>query len=84
MTQYAGFEEFIKIVINFQDKIPELLVHAVCKSYLMSMVWVGWIYFCYVMLDLNSDSKQHFRTKLIMAIVSIVESITSFATSSKI
>mgnify|MGYP003309011368 CR=1 FL=1 len=64
------------VFINFQDKIPELLVHAVCKSYLMSMVWVGWIYFCYVMLDLNSDSKQHFRTKLIMAIVSIVESIT--------
>ena len=60
--------------IHFRSMLPMFLVKLICKAYLISMIWVGWGNFCYVMLDLNSDSRVHTkimrRTKLIALIFS--------------
>lgn len=51
------------------------LVEAICKLYLIFMVWVGWTNFCYVCLDLNSTMKKHNRLCLIMAVITLVISV---------
>ena len=52
-----------------------LLVEIICKTYLISMLWVGWTNFCYVCLDLNSTKKRHNRLCLIMAGITLVMSV---------
>ena len=47
------------LAIHFRSSFPFFCVQLVCKAYLISMVWVGWGNFCYVTLDLNSDSRSH-------------------------
>ncbi len=51
------------------------LVEAICKTYLITMLWVGWTNFCYVCLDLNSTKKRHNRLCFIMAGITLVMSI---------
>ena len=51
------------------------LVEFICKSYLVTMIWVGWTNFCYVCLDLNSTKSRHNRLCFIMAGVTLVMSI---------
>ena len=64
------------IGICYRGVLPVFLVKLICKAYLISMIWVGWSNFCYVMLDLNSDNKSHSllvkRTKLMTAAASII------------
>ena len=59
------------------DNVKELnnLVEAICKTYLITMIWVGWTNFCYVCLDLNSTRRRHNKLCLIMAGVTLVMSI---------
>lgn len=51
------------------------LVEAICKTYLITMLWVGWTNFCYVCLDLNSTKKRHNRLCFIMVGITLVMSI---------
>lgn len=51
------------------------LVEAICKTYLITMLWVGWTNFCYVCLDLNSTKKKHNRLCFIMSGITLVMSI---------
>ena len=61
--------------IHYRSMIPELLMKLSCKAYLISMIWVGWINFCYVTLDLNSTAANHSRLQKIMAMVTAAESL---------
>ena len=51
------------------------LVETICKTYLVTMVWVGWTNFCYVCLDLNSTKARHNRLCIIMAGITLVMSV---------
>ena len=53
----------------------QLLTEAICKTYLITMVWVGWTNFCYVCLDLNSTTKKHNRLCIIMAAITTLMSV---------
>ncbi len=50
------------IGIHYRNSLPLFLVKLICKSYLISMIWVGWGNFRYVMLDLSSDSRAMAQT----------------------
>lgn len=45
------------IAINYRDSITPLLLDAICKSYLVSIVWVGAMALDYVITDLCSEQK---------------------------
>ena len=55
--------------------LPIWLVKGICKAYLISMIWVGWVNFCYVTLDLNSTPQNHMSLVRTMKLVTVVESI---------
>ena len=63
------------IAIHFKDVLPEVLVRLICKAYLMSMTWVGWVSFCYVILDLASSDKQHATLSKHTAILTAIENV---------
>ncbi|MBQ0009210.1 MAG: EAL domain-containing protein [Firmicutes bacterium] len=58
---------------HWKDSNPAL-VEFICKTYLITMIWVGWTNFCYVCLDLNSTKARHNRLCFIMAGITIVMS----------
>lgn len=51
------------------------LVETICKTYLITMLWVGWANFCYICLDLNSTKRRHNKLCFIMAGITLVMSI---------
>lgn len=63
------------VAIHYRASIPEWLWKTSCKTYLMSLIWVGWINFSYVSIDLNSTPSNHRRSELILAGVTVAESI---------
>lgn len=63
------------IGIYYRGVLPILLVKMICKTYLISMVWVGWSNFCYVMLELNKDSHSHYLFKKRTLLFTIAASI---------
>lgn len=62
------------VAIHFRNVLPEWLWKLCCRGYLVSMMWVGWINFSYVSIDLNSTAQKHRRAMQIMALVSIAGS----------
>lgn len=63
------------IAIHYADLIPELTLHIACKAYIISMIWVGWVNFIYIALDLNRTKKGYIRTITIMFFVTLIQSI---------
>lgn len=70
-----SFDAISVVAIFYSDALSMLTVKTICRIYLISMVWVGWIDFCYVSLDLSSNAVKHKRSMIIMAAVSVVESV---------
>ena len=67
------------VAIHFRASLPQILVNISCKAYIISMFWLAWVDFSYVMLDLNRDRKVRKRMINILIAVSLVETaITAF------
>lgn len=47
------------IAITYREKLPDLLVELICKSYLVSLVSVGMCSFLYVCVEIYSDRLQY-------------------------
>lgn len=60
--------------IHFRNTLPLFLVKLICKSYLISMIWVGWGNFRYVMLDLSTSSSGMVKTVKITSFATIATS----------
>ena len=76
LTWVCIFLDFHSVItIHNRALLDSRLVEIICKLYPISMIWVGWINFCYVFLDLNSTPSWHRRTTRIMAVVTVIESI---------
>lgn len=43
------------VAITYREEIPGLLLEAVCKTYISSLVWVGYLALIYVLTDLYSE-----------------------------
>ena len=57
------------ISIEFIGQLPELLVIAVCKLYIMSLIWEAASALSYVMTDLNSEKKHIHITHLLKKLI---------------
>ena len=63
------------VAIHYRAVIPSWLLELSCKGYIISLMWVGWINFGYVSIDLNSTPQKHFRAQAILACVTCIESM---------
>lgn len=66
------------ISIEFIGQLPELLVIAVCKLYIMSLIWEAASALSYVMTDLYSEKKHIHITRLLMVLVLIQSFVVAF------
>ncbi len=65
------------IAIHFQNELPELFVKIVCKSYIATVVLVGYAAFIYVLNDIYEE-RIFYKKFLYASIVSIIEVIIIF------
>ena len=63
------------VAIHFRANLSELLVETSCKSYIISMMWLGMADFCYVMLGLKKNQKQHKRMIVILSCFTAAASV---------
>ncbi|MBP3608901.1 MAG: EAL domain-containing protein [Lachnospiraceae bacterium] len=56
------------VVISSRQNLPVLLVQFVCKSYVISLIWVGMSALLYVMTDIFSERMHERRTKQVVGI----------------
>lgn len=65
------------VAIHFMDMLPDLLVRISCKSYIISMMWLGLVDFCYVMLDVGQTKVNRRKMILILSAVTAAASIVT-------
>ena len=63
------------VAIYFRNSMPLFVTQLICKFYLISMLWVGWVNIVYVSLDMTSTRSYHSKMTGTMAIVTIIENI---------
>lgn len=62
------------IAIEFKEQLPNILVIAVCKLYILSLVWEAATALNYVLADLF-DEKRHRRTTGLLYLASLIQGI---------
>jgi EAL domain-containing protein (putative c-di-GMP-specific phosphodiesterase class I) len=62
------------VAITFDTVIPEILLNLICKSYIVSLIWVGCSAFTYVLTDLCTE-KQYIRYMRYVGVILAVESV---------
>lgn len=50
------------VAIEYRDQLPGLLVRLVCKTYIISLIWVGMSALTYVLTDIVTEQMHHRRT----------------------
>lgn len=59
------------VVIRFRTSLPGLLVDFVCKTYVITLVWVCWSALIYVITDMVSEYRHRSITKRLIFLVSV-------------
>lgn len=59
------------IVIEYRQVLPAVLVHLVCKTYIISLIWVGMSGTIYVLTEVLSEGKHKFLINLMIVITCI-------------
>ena len=62
------------VVIEYRQSLPILLVNFVCKTYIISLIWVGMMGTIYVLTDILSERK-HKSVSIKMVILTLVQSL---------
>ncbi len=65
------------IAIRYRSQLPDIVVEIVCKSYIVTIIWVSMFALSYVMTDLFTE-KVHIKRTKIMGFITIVETIIVF------
>lgn len=65
------------VLIVYDNAVPKILTTFVCKSYLVSLLWMGFAGFDYIMTDLMTEKRYHDMVHYFIAIT-ILESIAIF------
>lgn len=65
---------FSIVFIVYENSVPHFLTAFVCKSYLVSLLWMGFSGFDYIMTDLMSEKRYHGMVHYFIA-MTILESI---------
>ena len=63
------------VAIHYRANLPIILVDFVCKLYLISMMFVGWVNIGYISLDLTTSMEKHRKMSAITGVLTIIESI---------
>lgn len=65
------------IVIRYRNNIPDILVEMVCKSYIVTIIWVSMFALSYVLTDLFVEKVHKRRTKK-MVLITAIETVIVF------
>lgn len=62
------------IVIVYENAVPATVTALICKAYLISLLWMGFSGFDYIMTDLMSETK-YYRMVHYFVVMAIIESL---------
>ena len=74
MTVSIVFDILSLVAIKYSYLIPPLLVEFICKTYVITLVWVVWSAEMYIMADIN-DVKMHRRITFWSALFAAAQSL---------
>ena len=66
------------VVIEYRNTLPLLLVNLVCKTYIISLIWVGMLGTIYVLTDILPEAK-HRKVILGMVIFTCIQSLIVYS-----
>lgn len=80
ITSFCVIMDILSVVaINYQDAIPVFLLAFVCKTYIASLIWVGYFGLLYAGTDFAENRKERARLRKIYTILVIAGSVLIYA-----
>lgn len=80
ITSFCVIMDILSIVaINHRDEIPVFLLALICKTYIASLIWVGYFGLLYSGLDFAKNQKERVRLTKMYTVLVIVGTILIYA-----